>query len=185
MGVVNIIFVCASSILYYWIVSYFKELSLTKEWAYNVAVPCLVATTFLINYIKDKISERDPSSKLCKATNELASLKASYDSDIKKIEKNNEESRKAFEKRHEKEIKALTADITHLTGKLSVKDTIIHGIRNGITTGLIKHGETPALLQYVKDLATNINSDLDVNTLAPVFNDETKKYIEMFKKIEQ
>lgn len=185
MSIINIIFACVASIIYFLVSGVFKEQAKTAEWAFGIGVPCLIAVTLLLNYFKDKISEKDPSSKLYKATSELNILKKTRDAEIKNLKKSNENATKDSKNKYEKEIADLKIEITYLNGKLSVKDTIIHEIRNGITNGLIKHGESEIFFQYVKDLATNINSDQDMNTLAPVSTKDTIKYIEMFKKIER
>lgn len=185
MSIINIIFAGLSSIIYFLISGVFKDLAKTEEWAFGIAVPCLIVVTLLFNYIKDKISEKDPYSKLHKATSELSAFKTTRDADIKDLTKSNEIALKELRKKYERHILDLENDISHLNGRLSVKDTIIHEIRNGITNGLIKHGESEIFFQYVKDLATKINSDHDMNTLAPVTTKDTMKYIEMFKKIER
>ncbi|GEM_PF-5497110 len=181
MSILNILFALASSLALFFTGYWFKDLTKEHDWAFNVAVLCLVALTLIFNYIKEKISERDPASKLYKTTKELNELKHSskQNEENSKTEYDNEVSN--IRSTHAIECTTLRAEIATLQGKLSVKDTIIHQIRNGITSNLIKHGSTPAFMEYVKDLAEKINSDFDVNTLAPVLTPETKKYIEMIR----
>ncbi len=184
MSILNIVFAFISSVLYFWIFSKVKELSATNDWAINVGVPCLIAATLLFNYIKDKISEKDPSSKLYKVSAELKALETSHENVIKSLKKQNEELLKTSISTYTKQITELKSEVAHLTKKLGVKDTIIHGIKNSITSSLIKHGSTEPFYKYAKDLAENINSDLDLNTLSPVTTPETMKYIDLFKKLE-
>ncbi|MGE8436656.1 MAG: hypothetical protein ACN6P2_08970 [Pseudomonas palmensis] len=181
MSILNIIFACVSSLVYFAIFYQFRELAKTYDWAYNVGVPCLVAATLLLNYLKDKISERDPTSKLHRVTTELSNLKITHDTNDKEIKASHDKDLKDIKSKYDKQLLDLNKEIATLQGKLSVKDTIIHGIRNGITTNLIKHGSSQEFFDYAKDLASKINSDLDVNTLAPVLTPETMKYIDMLK----
>ncbi|PBP70535.1 hypothetical protein [Pseudomonas syringae] len=181
MSILNIIFACISSLVYFSIFYQFRELAKTYDWAYNVGVPCLVAATLLLNYIKDKISERDPSSKLHKANTELKTLKATYDANYKENKKTHTKEIEESKARYETMISNLEKSIETLQGKLSVKDTMIHSIRTGITTNLLKHGDNKEFFLYARDLANKINSDLDMNTLAPVLTPETMKYIDMLK----
>lgn len=158
MSIISILYACISSVILYFVFSESKDLSKQYEWALNVAVPCLIATTLILNFIKDKISERDSTSKLYKANQEIAKIK--------------EES--AIEKAR------LNDEIEKLNNKISVKDTIIMGIRNGLTTNLIQHGDTPKFMAYVKNLTVTISSDIEVNTLAPATTPESRKYMEIF-----
>lgn len=171
MSALNIIFACLSSIVYFGVFYGFRELAKVYDWSYSIGIPCLIAVTLLLNLVKDKISEKDPSSKLHKVNSELTLLKSSRQNSKNKIKV-----------KYEKEIQNLKNEIASLQKTLNVKDTIIHGIKNGITTNLIKHGSSQeSFFEYAKELATKINSDLDVNTLAPVLTPETRKYIDMLK----
>ncbi|WP_460371001.1 hypothetical protein ACOYXF_05060 [Pseudomonas sp. Tul1A2] len=181
MSILNIIFVCISSLIYFGIFYGFKELAKTYDWAYNVGVPCLVAATTLLNYIKDRISERDPTSKLHKVTTELNSVKTEHETNNKRLKANHEKELKECTKKYENHITELKNEITLLHGKISIKDTVIHGFRSGITKNLLKHGSTQEFFLYAQNLCDKINSDLDMNTLAPVLTPETMKYLDIFQ----
>lgn len=181
MSILNILFACVSSLVYFGIFYEFKELAKTYDWAYNVGVPCLVAATLLLNYIKDKISERDPTSKLHKVTTELKNLKTSHETSNNEIKANHEKELRENNTKYENQILELRTEITSLHGKLSIKDTMIHGFRSGITKNLLKHGSSQEFFLYAQNLADKINSDLDVNTLAPVLTPETMKYMDIFQ----
>lgn len=181
MSILSIIFALISSLISFGIVYYFKELSKTHDWAFNVGAACLVAATLLMNYIRDKISEKDPASKLHKATSEIKALKENHTNETAKTElKHNNEINQTTIK-HEAELEQYKKEIALLQGKLSIKDTIIHQIRSGITSKLIEHGRNDEFFDFVKNLADKMNSDFDMNTLAPVVTPETKKYIDMLR----
>ncbi|NWD89916.1 hypothetical protein [Pseudomonas sp. K5002] len=179
MSILNILFACISSLVYFGIFYEFKELAKTYDWAYNVGVPCLVAATLLLNYIKDKISERDPTSKLHKVTTELKNLKITHDTTNNEIKTNHEKELRDSNAKYDHQILELRKEISSLHGKLSIKDTMIHGFRSGITKNLLKHGSSQEFFTYAQNLAAKINSDLDFNTLAPVLTPETMKYIDI------
>ena len=131
---------------------------------------CLVAATLILNYVKDRISEKDPASKLHKVTTELNNLKSASENELSECSNN-----------YKNQILELKNEIASLHGKINIKDTMIHGFRSGITKNLIKHGHSEKFFLYAQNLADKINSDLDVNTLAPVLTPETMKYIEIFQ----
>ena len=157
MSIFSIIFALLSSLIYYYIFSYFKDLSKTQEWAINIGVPCLIAATLILNHLKDKISERDPASKLHKVTTELKALKAS----------------------HEKEIADLKDKINILDQNISLKDTMILGIKNGITVHMAVHGQGQEFFDYIKNFVVEISDDLEINTLTPKSTPQSRKWIAM------
>jgi len=157
MSIISIIYALLSSVISYCIFSYFKDLSKTQEWAINIGVPCIIAATLILNHLKDKISEKDPSSKLHKVTTELENLKKS----------------------HEKEVHDLKEKINILDQNISLKDTMILGIKNGITVNMAVHGQGQEFFDYIKNFVVEISADLEINTLTPKSTPQSRKWIAM------
>ncbi|WP_406821526.1 hypothetical protein ACJA3S_08775 [Pseudomonas sp. KnCO4] len=157
MSIRSILFIFASSVVYSFFFWVFKELSPKHDWIYAVGVPFLIALTAISGNLKDKISEKDPSSKLFKAKAEIEESKTKITD---------------LENRHKTEI-------SKLKDNLALKDSLIHNIKSGINNNLIEHGETAEFFAYAKKLASEINSDIEANTLAPELTPKTKKYFDM------
>jgi hypothetical protein len=168
VSIPSILFACFSSIIYFAIFYQIKELSKTHDWIINIGVPCLIAATLLLNFIKDKIAEKDPNSKLHKLKTELDNLKSSN------ITNSTETKTK-----HDKEISDLRREILTLQTKINLKDTIILGIKNSITTNLVLLGSSQKFHEYVTDFVITINTDLEINTLTPTATAASQKYVDM------
>lgn len=157
MSIRSILFIFASSIIYSFFFWVFKELAPKYDWIYIVGVPFLIALTAISGNLKDRIAEFDPTSKLFKAKSELEESKRN----IADIQRDHQ------------------IEVSKLKENIALKDSLIHNIKSGINNNLIEHGETPEFFAYAKRLASQINSDIEANTLAPELTKKTQKYFEM------
>jgi len=157
MSIRSTLFIFASTIVYAFFFWVLKELASKHEWTYAFGVPFLIALTAISGNLKDKISESDPTSKLYKAKADVEAAKTKI-SELERIHK---------------------SEIAELRENLAIKDSLIHNIKRGINNNLIEHGESAAFFAYAKKLATEINSDIEANTIAPAFTTKTKKYFDL------
>lgn len=158
MNTLGIFFTCGSSIAYFFISFAFKDLMVEKVWAFSVVIPVLIALTAIINLAKDWIAERDSSSKLYKLKKEISDSKVAHSQELEKYKN----------------------ELAGLQGKIKLKDSIIHAIKSGLTNSVITHVGNDKIAEYVKALATKMNVDLEVNTIAPEPNSDTMRYMNLF-----
>ena len=168
MSILNILFALFSSLIYSLLFYQVKELSKDHDWAITAGVSCLIAATLILNHIKDKISEKDPASKLYKVTTELNKLKTSAANEASTIKV-----------KHDRDLAELQKKIDLLNKNISLKDTMIFGIKNGITLNMAVHGQGQDFFDYIKNFVVELSSDLEINTLTPTSTPQSTKWLNM------